>query len=92
MKKIVLAAFLSVVFHVVLLLAETLAERHGLSTEIVDSVVSYPAKVFGALMPSGHGVPQLVLPFIFSLVFYAFLFWLLIFFYGRWRRKSVQNI
>lgn len=74
--------------HIIVPLGETIAEKHGANTQPFDAVVSWPARLGSALVPEGHGIPQLVLPFIFSLAFYALLSWLLIWLF-QWTRKSL---
>ena len=43
-----------------------------------ERVINLPVSLALYLVGPGHGVPQLVFPFIFSLGFYWVLFWLLI--------------
>lgn len=88
-KSIALAFALSAALHIALPLAETVAERYGTNTETFDRVVSWPASVFGVMMPPGHGIPQLVLPFLFSVGTYAGIFWLLLLLYGLLRKKRM---
>ena len=86
-NKIALALSLSVVLHIVAPLLETIAEQHKRNVESFDRVTSWPAWFFGTLVPPGHGIPQLVLPFVFSIAFYAGVFWLLIILFERLRTK-----
>ena len=44
----------------------------------IVSVMNVPGGVILKLVGPGHGIPQLVLPFIASLVFYVAVFWLLL--------------
>jgi len=88
MKRAVAALVLSIVFHVILPVVETNGERHGWRTEVIDSIVFYPAKLFSELMPAGHGIPQLVLPFVFSIVFYAVVLWILFTLYAKLHGNS----
>ena len=57
----------------------------------MDSVGSWPAWSFSQLVPPGHGIPQLVYPFIFSLLFYACVFWLLLNTYAYVKHKKRNN-
>lgn len=88
MKRAVTAMVLSIVFHVILPVVGTIGERHGWWTEVIGSIVFYPAKLFSDLMPDGHGIPQLVLPFVFSIVFYAVVFWIFLTVYAKLHRNS----
>jgi hypothetical protein len=85
--KILVALLLSVGLHVALPLAETIAVRYKWNVDSFDRVVSWPAWFWGTLMPPGHGIPQLVLPFVFSIAFYAAVFWLIMILYERLRKK-----
>jgi len=88
-KRMALALLLSVGLHIIFPLAETLAERYKRNVESFDRVVSWPAGLCSALVPPGHGIPQLVLPLIFSLAFYAAVFWLIIILYERLPKRGL---
>ncbi len=81
---------LSVGLHIALPLVETIAERYKRNVESFDRVASWPAWLCSALVPPGHGIPQLMLPLVFSLAFYAAVFWPLIILYDRLRKKSTS--
>jgi hypothetical protein len=74
----ILAVSFSVLFHIVILWLGAAAARDGYEPGRMDSVFNVPANMFVALMPPGHGIPQLVLPFFFSILFYAAVFALLL--------------
>lgn len=88
MKRALWAMCLSCAFH---LLGATLESLIGFEKDGVrkfDSIVSSPARIFSEAMPPGHGVPQLVFPFFFSLAFYTAMFWLLLYIYARLWKTS----
>lgn len=87
-KRTVLALMLSAILHILLPAAETIAEQHGRKVEMFDRVASWPAWLCSVLLPPGHGIPQLVLPLIFSLAFYAAVFWIVILVYERLRKGA----
>jgi hypothetical protein len=89
-KRIALALLFSVGLHIALPLAETIPERYKRNVESFDRVVSWPAWLCSTLVPPGHGIPQLLLPLVFSLAFYAVAFWVLIIAYERLRKKSTS--
>src|SRR5437660_8030593 len=89
-RRMALALLLSFGLHIVIPFAETIAGRHQRNVESFDRVVSWPAWLCSALVPSGHGIPQLMFPLVFSLAFYAALFWPLITFYDRLRERSTS--
>ncbi|MDR3562950.1 MAG: hypothetical protein P4N59_16160 [Negativicutes bacterium] len=90
-KKMLIAILISIGFHIIVPLSETIAEQHGRNVKTFDSIISWPAWFCSVVVPPGHGVPQLVFPFIFSLVFYAAIFWLLIILYERLSGRVVLH-
>jgi hypothetical protein len=85
MKRIGYALFFSVALHI---LAPFIENMIGPSREGVlafDRWTSWPARLGSELVPFGHGIPQLVFPFFFSLIFYAALFWVLVAIYRKLR-------
>jgi hypothetical protein len=91
LNRILLAILLSVTFHISVVLTESFAQRNGRDFATFDSVVSWPAWLCSVLVPPGHGIPQLVFPFAFSLAFYAIVFWILLVVY-EWRRRKGARI
>jgi len=87
-KKIFLALALSIVLHTTVPLLEGVTERHGMSLKILDAILSLPAEACARILPAGHGIIQLVFPFLFSIGIYAAAFWLVIRFYPRPRRRE----
>jgi hypothetical protein len=91
MKQAVRAALLSVALHIVVPFIEAKAGPSRSGVMKFDSVFSWPASVCSALVPGGHGIPQLVFPFFFSLAFYAVMFWLLLILYDWLRKRSTLS-
>ena len=77
MKRASLAVAASIAFHVMMILIENALGPDRKTGKALDSAFSWPAWFFSQLVPPGHGIVQLVFPFIFSLLFYAGVFWLL---------------
>ncbi len=44
----------------------------------IEYILNLPATAVQLLVGSGHGVPQLVFPFVFSVAFYVVVFWFMI--------------
>jgi hypothetical protein len=86
MKRVGLSFAASLFFHVALISGEYTLGSGSKSERFLDSIVSWPAWTFSQIVPPGHGVPQLVLPFLFSLLFYAGFFWLVFLGYARLRK------
>jgi hypothetical protein len=84
-----LATILSLTFHALASLIDVEAGPNRKWVLVFDSVTSWPAWLCSVFVPSGHGIPQLVFPFLFSLAFYTAFFWLLLAIYERLRRKGV---
>jgi hypothetical protein len=82
-KRVIWAVLLSIALHILGPLIEMKAGFGRKSVIIADEIVSAPAHLCSMIVPPGHGVPQLVFPFFFSLAFYASLFWLLLTLYAR---------
>lgn len=88
MKKILLSIAFSITLHTAALLAVRHVDRdHGV-WKLVFETIDLPANLWIFLIWGGHGIAQLVMPFIFSLVFYAAAFWLLFTCIERLRRKK----
>jgi hypothetical protein len=88
MKRLGFAVTASLAFHIVMVLIEYALGFDSKSARLLDSIGSWPAWFFSQLVPPGHGIPQLVFPFIFSLLFYTGLFWLVFFGYGYINHKE----
>jgi len=82
-KRVIWAVLLSIALHIVGPFLEMKAGYSRKSVMIIDAVFSAPARLCSIIVPPGHGVPQLVFPFFFSLAFYAATFWLLLTFRAR---------
>jgi hypothetical protein len=91
MRRIVWAIVLSVSFHIIMPLIEAALGFDRKSIKAFDSVVSWPAWLCSVLVPPGHGIPQLVFPFFFSVAFYSVLFWLLIALYEWLHREHMSR-
>ena len=86
-KRIMLSLALSITLHVVVLATIHRVDRdRGIWRRVFD-VIDLPADLWALLIWPGHGIPQLVLPFFFSLACYIGIFWVLLFLYDRWRRR-----
>jgi len=90
-RRIIWAVLLSIALHIVGPLIEMKAGYSRKSVIIIDAVMSAPARLCSIVVPSGHGIPQLVFPFFFSLAFYASLFWLLLTMNARRKNGAKQR-
>lgn len=90
-KRAVWAVLLSIALHILVPFIEVEVGPSRKGVLWFDSVFSWPAWVCSVLVPPGHGIPQLVFPFAFSVAFYAVMFWILLTLYG-WRRRKIAGI
>jgi hypothetical protein len=87
MKRVGWALALSFVFHLAMVMVENALGPDSKAEMKMDSIGSWPAWFCSQLIPPGHGIPQLVFPFLFSLMFYAAIFWLFLTGYAFLNRK-----
>ena len=87
MKRIGYALFFSLALHILAPVIENLIGP-GEGEQAFDRWASWPARLGGELVPFGHGIPQLVFPFFFSIAFYAVLIWAFIAAYHKLRTWS----
>ena len=90
-KRVVWAILLSVALHILVPFIEVKVGPSRRGVLRFDSFFSWPAWVCSVLVPPGHGIPQLVFPFAFSVAFYAAVFWILLIVYEWWRRKGIDH-
>ena len=60
----------------------------------VEAFLNAPGFIVLYIVGPGHGIPQLVLPFVFSVLFYFAAFWCLLTVFGRLRagvRSGLEN-
>jgi hypothetical protein len=90
-KWIIQAILLSLALHVLGPVVEVLCGENRKWVLALDSVMSWPAYFISTRLPPGHGFTQLGLPFVFSLIFYAVVFLILILFVDRSRREPASK-
>ena len=83
MKRIGYALFFSVSLHILAPFIENMIGPSGDGLLAFDRLASWPARLGGEIVPLGYGIPQHVFPFLFSIVFYAALFWVLVIVYQK---------
>jgi TRAP-type C4-dicarboxylate transport system permease small subunit len=86
-RRIVWAILLTLVLYVSGIFVESRVDINNKAWRRFEAVMNFPGGVLLMLVGPGHGIPQLVLPFIFSLAFYIAVFWLLIVLFERLRKK-----
>ena len=91
-RPTLLAIAMTVAFLVLGAVADGLFGSNGGAWERIEQLINLPAIFVVHLAGPGHGVPQLVLPFLFSLAFYFVLFRLLLLGVARLgKRAKSQN-